>query len=74
MALLPLRASTLSRQPDPPSFDKARALLLEGVAEAEGDSLLSVVRAYREDAEFKRRIDIGARAISSSPASSDAIH
>ena len=52
--------------PDTPSFsfNQARALLLEGVAEAEGDSLLSVVRAYREDAEFRRRI--GARAISCS--------
>jgi hypothetical protein len=51
------------------TFNEARALLLEGVAEAEGDSLSLVLVAYRNDPEFKRRIDIGAMAASSTPAS-----
>jgi hypothetical protein len=51
------------------SFAQARALLLEGVAEAEGDSLSTVLVAYRTDPEFKRRIDIGALSVSSTPAS-----
>ena len=45
---------------DPSSFNEARQDLLEALAHEEGTSLLSVVREYNNNHEFKRRIDLAA--------------
>jgi hypothetical protein len=46
------------------TFNDARAGLLETMAEEMGESLLTMVREYNRNPEFKRRIDVAALSMS----------